>query len=87
MAIGDYEEETMRLGIFLGAILGILLTVGTTYTFDTVTGRAASATSSIADDQRPMVNWDVVARDFNDLRTGVVEVGNRVHDGWKRLTS
>jgi hypothetical protein len=76
----------MRLGIFLGVILGILLTIGGAYTYDSVTGRAVSAPSETAGDQRPMVNWDVVARDFNDVRAGLVEVGNRVQEGWKKLT-
>jgi hypothetical protein len=77
----------MRLGIFLGVILGVLLTVATAYTYDTVTGRAASATTTVANDQRPMVNWDVVGRSVHDLRAGVIDVGNRVQDGWRRLTS
>jgi hypothetical protein len=38
-------------------------------------------------DERPMVNWDVVSKDFSDLRASLVEVGNRVQDGWKKLTS
>jgi hypothetical protein len=76
---------------FLGVILGILLTVGGAYTYDTVTSRSANAppataTATSADDQRPMVNWDVVSKDLDDLRGALVEVGNRVQQEWKRLT-
>ncbi|MBO0754944.1 MAG: hypothetical protein J2P54_03725 [Bradyrhizobiaceae bacterium] len=78
-------------GIILGVILGILLTVGSAYLYDSITGRAANtppanAASSVADDQRPVVNWDVVSRELNDLRAGLSEVGNRVQETWKKLT-
>jgi hypothetical protein len=84
------REDAMR-GIILGVILGILLTVGSAYLYDSITGRAANtpppnAASSVAEDQRPMVNWDVVSRDLNDLRAGLAEVGNRVQETWKKLT-
>jgi hypothetical protein len=84
---------------FLGVILGILLTVGGAWVYDSITtGRvansppktassaAAKATSQVADDQRPMVNWDVVSKDLDDLRAGLVQVGKGVQDTWKRFT-
>ena len=77
----------MRLGIFLGVILGIFLTVGSAFTYDTISGRAATSTSTIAGDPRPMVNWDVVGRDFSDLRASLIEVGNRVQNEWRKLTT
>jgi hypothetical protein len=75
-------------GIIPGVILGVLLTVGSAYLYDSITGRATNtppvkATSSVANDQRPMVNWDVVSRELNE---GLNEVGNRVQETWKRLT-
>ncbi len=83
---GVSREHIMRLGIFLGVILGILLTVGSAFTYDTVSGRAATAAaSSSADDPRPMVNWDVVGRDFSDLRASLIDVGNRVQSEWRKL--
>jgi hypothetical protein len=77
--------------VILGVILGILLTVGSAYVYDSITGRAANtppanAASSTAEDQRPMVNWDVVSKDLDDLRAGLVDVGNRVQETWKKLT-
>jgi len=77
----------MRFGIFLGVILGFLLTVGSAFTYDTLSGRAATTTTTVASDPRPMVNWDVVSQDFTDLRAGLVEVGNRVQDQWRKLTT
>jgi hypothetical protein len=75
----------MRIGIILGVFLGILLTIGATFAFDTLSGRAAPPSSTAATDQRPVVNWDVVSRDFDDLHAGLIEMGNRVHQGWRRL--
>jgi hypothetical protein len=77
----------MRFGIFLGLILGFLLTVGSAYTYDTLSGRAATSTSALPGDARPMVNWDVVNKDFSDLRTGLHDMGARVQDEWRKLTT
>jgi hypothetical protein len=54
-------------------ILGAALTVGGAYISDTAT-KPAPGTES-----RPMVNWDVVGRNF-DAFTGMVK------DGWNKLT-
>jgi hypothetical protein len=83
----------------LGVILGILLTVGGAYIYDSITTRAVSnppaktassaapkAASPAAENQRPMVNWDVVSKDLDDLRAGLVEVGKNVQETWKKLT-
>jgi len=58
----------MRL--FLGIVLGIIITVGGAYLADTTSSNAA----------RPMVNWDVVAQNF-DLVT------DNVRKGWARLSA
>ncbi len=63
----------MRL--FLGIALGVCLTVGIAYVSDAV--RAGPGPDGVS--ARPMVNWDVVDRDFGDL-------SSRVHYGWARLT-
>jgi hypothetical protein len=81
-----YGSSIMRIGIVLGIFLGILLTIGGTYAYDTLSGRAARTTSTAASDQRPVVNWDVVSKDFTELHAGLVEMSNRVHEGWRRLT-
>jgi len=79
----------MRLGIVIGIVLGFLLTVGGAYSYDSVSGNAvaSSATSATSGDPRPLVNWDIVSRDVNDLHVGLMQIGNRVQDGWRRLTS
>jgi hypothetical protein len=59
----------MRL--ILGMILGAALTIGGAYVSDSATKSGADA--------RPMVNWDVVAKNF-DAVTGMVK------SGWAKLT-
>lgn len=52
--------------VFLGIILGILLTVGAAYVADS----SAGAT--------PMVNWDVVSKNFDGLTS-------LARDSWKKI--
>ena len=58
----------MRL--LFGIILGVALTVGSAYVADRSNGQAA--------DTRPMVNWDVVAKNVDQLTT-------MAKDGWRRI--
>lgn len=64
----------MRL--FLGIILGIVLTLGVAYVHDS-TLPTASASAPV---ERPMVNWDVV-------RDNVSALAARARDQWARLTA
>ena len=58
----------MRL--LFGIILGVALTVGSAYMADQSNGRGTDA--------RPMVNWDVVAKNVDQLTT-------MARDGWRRI--
>jgi hypothetical protein len=62
----------MRL--ILGMILGVALTIGGAYVSDSSTKSPASGV-----DARPMVNWDVVAKNFDSLTV-------LVKQGWAKLT-
>jgi hypothetical protein len=55
---------------FSGILLGIALTVGGVYLADQVSTRA---------DARPMVNWDVVAKNVDQLTA-------MARDGWRRIS-
>lgn len=57
----------MRL--ILGIIIGAALTVGGAYVADAVAGAEA----------KPMVNWDVVAKNVDGVTTGA-------RSAWKRIT-
>jgi len=59
----------MRL--ILGMILGAALTIGGAYVYDTA--------SKAAPDVRPMVNWDVVAKNTDSLISTIKQ-------GWAKLT-
>ncbi len=58
----------MRL--ILGIIIGCALTVGGVYIADQMTGSAPAA--------RPMVNWDVVAKNLD----GITDLAR---EGWKKI--
>lgn len=59
----------MRL--IFGIILGVALTIGGAYVADT-TGKSGT-------DARPMVNWDVVAKNTDTLVT-------MIKHGWAKIT-
>jgi len=59
----------MRL--ILGMILGAAIVIGGAYVYDSSTRSGVDA--------RPMVNWDVVAKNFD-------AVSSMVKSGWTRLT-
>jgi hypothetical protein len=57
---------------FLGFILGVVLTVGCAYAYDSSTGRAANGLSAAsAGGQAPMVNWNIVSDDWQSFQTNV----------------
>ena len=64
----------MRL--ILGIIIGFALTVGGAYVADTSAGAGA----------QPMVNWDVVNDNLNDVKSHLRDAGAEIERGWKRLT-
>ena len=73
--------------VFLGMILGAILTIVGAFSYDVVTGKAVTATdtgANTASDQRPMVNWDVVGRNWQSLETNLREMVARVHEQWSK---
>jgi hypothetical protein len=63
------EHGGIPMRLILGIILGAALTVGGAYISDTAAGAGA----------KPMVNWDVVAKNFD-------EVSAVTRAGWKKIT-
>jgi hypothetical protein len=58
------------LRVLFGFILGIIVTVAVAYAYDSNTGRTANGLSSdAAGGQAPMVNWDVVSDNWNNLQS------------------
>jgi hypothetical protein len=64
----------------LGIIVGVFLTIGAAYVSDASTARTSASTTQSSADQRPMVNWDVVSRNWQSLSLGVRQT-------WDRLAS
>ena len=63
--------------VFLGMILGVLLTIGVAYYSDSMrTSSVASGPS--ATENRPMVNWDVVQSNWDIVK-------QRAQSGWAGL--
>ncbi len=69
----------MRL--FLGILLGVFITIAGAYIYDSMTAGPATASTqaSPGDVNKPMVNWDVVNRDWRQLT-------DRLRHTWNRLT-
>ncbi len=63
--------------VLFGIILGVILTVGGAYLYDTHSAAAAPNASTAP---RPMVNWDVVGTKWERLT-------DRARAEWTRLTS
>ena len=65
--------------VFLGIILGIFITIGGAYVYDSMTvGNAVTAPGASTEVVKPMVNWDVVDRNWRTLT-------DRVRHTWTRL--
>jgi len=72
------DRWMVDMRFLLGLIVGVFLTVGAAYVSDASSTRTfASATQSSAE-QRPMVNWDVVSRNWQSLSLGVRQTWNRL---------
>jgi hypothetical protein len=66
--------------ILLGLILGVFLTVGFAYVYDASTARPSDPAAQTSVEQRPMVNWDVVSRNWQGWSLGV-------HNTWNKLAA
>jgi len=57
--------------VFLGICLGIFLTIGFAFVYDASTTRPSDPTAQTNVEQKPMVNWDVVTRNWQGWSSGV----------------
>jgi hypothetical protein len=62
----------------LGIIIGVILTIGVAYLYDASTSGPSNAAAQTSVDQRPMVNWDVVGRNWQSLSLGVRNTWDRL---------
>jgi hypothetical protein len=66
--------------VFLGMILGAALTVAGAYMYDSVATGPAVTTAPGVKEQRTMVNWDVVGRNWRDVQA-------RLRQSWTKISS
>ena len=72
---------------FIGDILGVLITVGAAFVYDSSTGRVANGlTVASAEGRAPMVNWDVVSHDWDGMRQQLRDAAVDIEKGWTRIT-
>jgi len=64
---------------FIGMILGALLLFCAVFIYDSVE-TSSVANGQVAQTNRTLVNWDVVAADWRSLKS-------RAHDDWIRISS
>jgi hypothetical protein len=63
---------------FLGLVVGILLTIAVAYLVDASSGVTTTGTETAQLEQKPLVNWDVVDRDWQSFTRGVRNTWNRL---------
>jgi hypothetical protein len=73
------SSEGFVMQAFLGMILGAVLVIGGVYIFDSIQ-TSTVANGPEAQNNRTIVNWDVVATDWQALKT-------RAHNDWVRISS
>jgi hypothetical protein len=61
---------------FLGLVVGVLMTIGVAYLSDAAVSGPSSTTTEV--DQRPMVNWDVVDKNWQNFTHGVRNTWNKL---------
>jgi hypothetical protein len=68
-------------------ILGVVLTIAGAYAYDSSTGRATNGLPpTAAGGHAPMVNWDVVSDDWNDLQANLRTMTTNLEKSLKQHT-
>jgi len=65
----------------LGIITGVILTIAVAYLYDASTSGPSNAAAQSSVEQRPMVNWDVVGRNWQSFSLGVRNTWNKLAAG------
>ena len=70
---------------FFGFILGVILTIGCAYVYDSSTGRTANGLSATAaGGQAPMVNWTIVSDDWQSFQSNVRVKADNLEKSFKQ---
>ena len=79
----QWDMPTTR--VLFGIILGVLITVGIAFLCDSSTGRIPNGLRSTGENA-PIVNWDVVSHDWDDMKQRLHDAAMDVARGWKDIT-
>jgi hypothetical protein len=63
---------------FLGMIVGVLLTIGVAYMSDASISEPSTTSAQASVERHPMVNWDVVNRNWQNLTSDVRNTWNKL---------
>jgi hypothetical protein len=61
---------------FLGMVVGVLMTIAVAYLIDASSSGPAESTAQV--ERKPMVNWDVVDKDWQSFTHGVRNTWNKL---------
>jgi hypothetical protein len=80
-----FDREGIAMRLLLGIILGAVMTIAGAYCYDVLTGKAVTPSDTAAvSDNRPMVNWDVVGKNWQSLQTSLRGMADRVQEQWSK---
>jgi hypothetical protein len=74
----DIRLENGAMRFVLGIVVGIVLTIGFAYLSDASISPSTTGAGQTTLEQRPMVNWDVVNRDWQNFTSGVRNVWHQL---------
>jgi hypothetical protein len=84
---GLNAKRRTAVRVLFGIILGVILTIAGTYTYDSSTGREVNGlTATAAGGQAPMVNWDVVSARWDLFKTNVRQSADNLQRSIKHHT-
>jgi hypothetical protein len=78
MRVGRAITGTSDMRFTLGIIVGVILTIGFAYMYDASTSTPSNTAAQTSVEQRPMVNWGVVDKNWQSLTLGVRNTWNKL---------
>jgi hypothetical protein len=71
------HPRSWDMRFFLGLVVGVLMTIAVAYLIDASSSGPNESTAQV-EQQKPLVNWDVVDKDWRSFTHGVRNTWNRL---------
>jgi len=71
------SRGSWEMRFFLGLVVGVLMTIAVAYLIDASSSGPNESTAQV-EQQKPLVNWDVVDKDWRSFTHGVRNTWNRL---------